>query len=408
MTENISQADFYQWPVTKELLATLKLAGIDARFVGGAVRDALLGRLVNDVDLASTTPPEEAMHALRHLGLKVLPTGIEHGTITIVLSGKPFELTTLRRDVECDGRHAVVAYTDSWHEDAKRRDFTINALYADSDGIVHDYVNGISDLKAKKLAFIGQADARIKEDALRILRLFRFQAQLNFSVDASLYEVCKKHVKLLNKVSIERISHECLKLLTASAPDQAWQAMFDYGIAGKIFDKQLSNRLDALVSAERKLATGNLTPVGRLALLAWMAGSRDAEDVQEMLKLSNAQTRLIARVLACTPHMKSDMSINEQRKWHYLLGSEIYRLCIAAAAAEQLAQHMERSQEHFARMISDSKQWMPPTFPIGGEDLKAKGFTQGEKMGEALRKLEQLWIDSGFELSKEDLLRKAS
>ena len=408
MTDNISGAAFFEWPATKQLLSAFKQADIDARFVGGCVRDALLGREVKDVDLASPTPPEEALHALQALDLHVIPTGIEHGTITIVVDGTSFELTTLRRDVDCDGRHAIVAYTDDWESDAKRRDFTINGLYASPSGVVYDYIGGRADLNAKRLQFIGDAQARIKEDGLRILRLFRFQAQLGFSVDPALYELSKKRSRYLGNISYERVRQELLRLLEATQPEPAWQALFDYGIANKLFGALLSNRLDVVCLAEQRLKTGSLLPIQRLALLAWLVPESHADELKAKLVLSNDHTKLIQRTLTYTPHIKADTSINEQRKWHYLLGGELYRLCVVAAAASVLEGHKDRSVEAFARMMSDASQWDPPTFPLSGADLIALGYEPGEAMGELLRKLEDGWIESGFALSKEELMKQAA
>lgn len=401
---NIANAAFYKWPETKQLLMHLDGAGIDARFVGGCVRDAILGREASDVDLASATPPEDVMHSLRKLDVKVLPTGIEHGTVTIIIGDKQFELTTLRRDVSCDGRHAVVAYTNEWPEDAARRDFTINALYADKDGGVYDYHDGLKDLRTRQLRFIGDAEKRIKEDALRILRLFRFQAQLGFDVEVELYELCKKKVKLLKPISAERISSETMKLLKAPKPTQAWEALFDYGIASKLYDGLLGRNISVVLEAERQLCGKPFSANERLILLAWLAEEHDAEELKAMLALSNAHTKYMERVLTYTPHMKANMSINEQRRLHYILGSDVYRLCIAAASASDLAGHLQRSQAGFIRMMQDATDWTPPNFEVKGEDLIALGHTPGEAMGKTLRELENKWIDSGFEMEKDALL----
>lgn len=400
---HIPQAAFLHWPETKALLAALAEAGIDARFVGGCVRDALLGREAVDVDLASATAPEDALHQLQALGIKVIPTGIEHGTITIVIQGKPFELTTLRHDVDCDGRHAIVAYTDSWEEDAKRRDFTINALYADASGAIYDYTDGQADLKRGTLRFIGDGEKRIKEDALRMLRLFRFQAQLGFSVDASLYALCKKHARMLSKISAERISQEIMKLLAAKQPQAAWQALFDYGVAEKCFGALLSPDLEHVMRVETQLKRAPLPAHHRLILLAHLASDPDVEVLKDTLKLSNQQAKQLSQVLTSTQQIEADASINQQRKWHYLLKTETFELCIIAAAT----QHPDSNLETFARMLNDAQHWTPPIFPIGGEDLIARGHTPGKAMGEALRTLEAKWMISGFELSKEALLSES-
>ena len=400
----LKQTGFLAWPTTLKLLETLNAANIEARFVGGCVRDTLLGRDVSDVDLATPTPPEEVLQQLRTLGIKALPTGIEHGTVTIIIDGKPFELTTLRHDVDCDGRHAIVAYTDDWAEDAKRRDFTINALYAAADGTIYDYTTGLKDIEAKQLRFIGDADARIKEDGLRILRLFRFQAQLGFSASEH-YDACKKQTKLLKHISAERIQTELLKLLGADDPSGAWQALFDTGIAGKLFSKQLSADMVAITNIENHMAIEQLPAEHRLALLALLSGHANADTLQTTLKLSNATTKLIKHVLLSADCIKTDMSVKEYRKWRYVLGTKIYILCVIAAAIETLKQNASAPLENFTRMLQDTKNWNLPKFPISGADLLTIGFTEGEMMGKALRNLENEWITSGFELSKDELLK---
>ena len=401
---SIASAPFLQWPATKELIATLQLAKINARFVGGCVRDALLDRAVHDVDLASPTEPDEALHLLQELGLHVIPTGIEHGTITIVMDGAHFELTTLRRDVDCDGRHAIVAYTDDWKADAKRRDFTINALYADMDSNVFDYHDGLTDLKSGDIKFIGEAKDRIKEDALRILRLFRFQAQLGFAVDDALYMQCKKSVRMLGKISAERICSETMKLLATPKPTAAWHALFDYTIAPKIYDDLLARPIELILQAEKHLLGAPLTAKERMALLALLAEYYEVDQLKSLLKLSNEQTKQIASVLEHTASITPDISLKEQRKWRYTLGENLYRLCVIGAASRELRGHTQRSLEPYLRMLEDAKNWQPPKFDISGTDLMALGYSEGAELGNMLKILESTWIDSGFEMNKGQLL----
>lgn len=402
--KDVTHAEFLRLPETQKLIELLKDAKIDARFVGGCVRDSLLGRKVHDVDLASQTTPEEVLRKLQPYGYKLVPTGIEHGTITIVIEGRAFEITTLRRDVDCDGRHAIVAYTEDWQQDAMRRDFTVNALYADFTGKIYDYADGVQDIEKRVLRFIGVAEQRIKEDALRILRLFRFYAQLDFSVDETMFEICKKRVKTLTKVSPERIHIEIMKLLASKDPCKAWTALHTWQIAEKIFGNMLSNDMASIVEVEKHLKLAALRPAQRLALLAFLAKDDDADQLKNKLKLSNDETKTIKRLFQFAPYISADMSINEQHKWQYLMGADNYILCITALAAQQYHQHHERSMTPYQRLVDEAKSWQAPRFEISGQDLIERGFAPGKEMGEKLKLLEAKWIESGFSLERDKLL----
>ena len=220
MSVVLPDAPWRHRPGLDNLLTALDAAGGKARYVGGAVRDGLLGLAVNDLDIATTLAPQDVLDRLKAAEIKAVPTGIDHGTITAVIAGWPVEITTLRRDVSTDGRRATVAYTDDWREDAARRDFTINALYADPlSGEIADYFGGVADLEARRLRFIGDADARIAEDHLRILRYFRFLARYgDDELDNMAYAACVSAANSLMALSRERIADELLKLLGVAAP----------------------------------------------------------------------------------------------------------------------------------------------------------------------------------------------
>ena len=239
-------------PPVQALLAALARGGIAARFVGGCVRDTVLRRPVKEIDIAVDKPPETVMRALEAADLRVVPTGLKHGTVTAIVKGRPFELTTLRRDVETDGRRAVVAFTDDWLEDAKRRDFTFNAMYADPDGTIWDPFDGRADLLAGRVRFIGDPDQRIAEDHLRILRFFRFHAWFGKPpLDGAGFDACRRNAGSLSSLSAERIAKELLRLLAAPAPADALEAMAEAGALDHWLPEYAGTaRLKALIARE--------------------------------------------------------------------------------------------------------------------------------------------------------------
>jgi len=285
-------------PAAARLFAALDAAGIAARFVGGCVRDAVLGRGIGDIDVAVTKPPEMVLLALRSAKLKAIPTGLKHGTVTAIVDGRTFELTTLRRDVETDGRHAVVAFTDDWLEDASRRDFTFNALYADRDGTLYDPFEGRADLAQHKVRFIGDPDQRIAEDRLRVLRFFRFHALYGAPpLDGPSYDACARHASALGNLSGERVAKEVLRLLSAADPADAIEAMADAGALDHwLPEYDGTTRLRALIARET-------APDGLRRLAAVLEGDADATAIGKRLKLSTQQALRLEIMLAAEPAM---------------------------------------------------------------------------------------------------------
>ena len=272
-------------PPVQALLAALARGGIAARFVGGCVRDSVLGRPVGEIDIAVDKPPETVMRALEAADLKVVPTGLKHGTVTAIVKGKPFELTTLRRDVETDGRRAVVAFTDDWRIDAERRDFTFNAMYADPDGTIWDPFDGRADLLAGRVRFIGDPDQRIAEDRLRVLRFFRFHAWFGKPpLDGAGFDACRRNAGALSSLSAERVAKEILRLLAAPAPSDALEAMAEAGALDHWLPEYAGDaRLKALIAREREDAPD---PLRRLAAIV----APPATAVAKRLKLSTQQS----------------------------------------------------------------------------------------------------------------------
>jgi poly(A) polymerase len=360
------------------LCDALGAAAGDSRFVGGIVRDTLVGIAAHDIDIATRLPPTDVMARLRAAGIKAVPTGIAHGTITAVLPDGPVEVTTLRRDVTTDGRHATIAYTDDWREDAARRDFTINALYADPvSGTVFDYFGGLSDLTARHVRFIGDPLKRIAEDHLRILRFFRFLARFGDAPDADALAACAKRANDLMALSRERIADELLKLLvTDRAPDIA-ALMITHGIFAPVLPEVTSAKRLGHVTAVEAAAGLAPDPVRRLAALL-PDDPALGEQIGARLKLSNAQRKRL--ISALTPETGAPHALG------YRLGIE--------GARDRLALHLPPTEATVA--IAGLREWEVPRLGISGGDLVAMGLSRGPDVARALRQIEDQWVAEGF------------
>jgi len=348
------------------------------RYVGGAVRDDLLGLPVSDVDLATRLRPDEVVERLQVAGIKAVPTGFDHGTVTAVSDGHPYEVTTLRRDVETFGRKAKVSFTDDWKEDAARRDFTINALMADpSTGEVFDYFGGLDDLRQRHVRFIGDPFERIAEDHLRILRFFRFHARFGQGEpDRAALEACTARSNDLMALSRERIADELLKLLAVDDPSPTVRVMLDRAILRPVLpeiEQSAVKHLKALVKAEHEAGI-DPDPLRRLVALL----PRDAEVAEAIaarLKLSNKARKRLA--CAAVADVESD-----PRATAYRYGS--------ACAVDRLLLSGRPSE---AREIAS---WTPPRLPIGGGALIKRGLPEGPVVSRTLRQIEDRWIAAGF------------
>jgi poly(A) polymerase len=373
--------DAKKWRKIRGVARLLDALGADGgltRYVGGAVRDELLGLPVNDVDLATRLRPEEVVERLEAARIKAVPTGIEHGTITAVSDGHALEVTTLRRDVSTDGRRAIVAYTDDWKEDAARRDFTINALFADpGTGELFDYFGGLADLKTRHIRFIGDPLQRIAEDHLRILRFFRFHARFGAGEpDGVALEACTARANDLMALSRERIADELLKLLAVSDPAPTVRIMLEREILRPVIpeiERERLDRLRALILAERQ---GNIEPDALRRLSALLPSDPAvAEDVAVRLRLSNkARKRLACAAI-------EDLSASPEAL-SYRVGT--------ACAVDRLLLAGDVEQ---ARAIAD---WAAPRLPISGGTLIARGLPEGPVVARTLRKIEDRWVDAGF------------
>jgi len=374
-------------PETRAVMSALG----EARFVGGAVRNTLLGRAVEDIDIATPLPPAEVVKRLEAAGIKAVPTGIDHGTITAVARGKPFEVTTLRRDVETDGRHAVVAFSTDWAEDAKRRDFTMNALYASADGDVLDTVGGVDDLKAGRVRFVGDPATRIREDYLRILRLFRFHAWYGKGeVDSDGLRAAASENAGLKSLSGERVQKEMLRLLEAPDPMPSLRAMAATRILGGVLPGALDlPRLERLVAID----TDNFfAPDGVLRLAALLSRS-EARTVADKLRLSNQQRDRLTDICGAQEKIVSYLSIKEVRKLLYLLGAARFKDRVFLKWAED-SRASNAIQWRALLALADS--WQRPRFPLTGQNVMAAGVPEGPLVGRILGEVEEWWIDSDF------------
>ena len=372
MAVTLPDAPWRRRPGLAELVATLGAGEDGARWVGGAVRDTLLGMPVADLDLATPLPPADVVRRLEAAGIKAVPTGIAHGTVTAVSHGSLVEVTTLRRDVSTDGRHAVVAFTDDWHEDAARRDFTINALYADpASGAITDYFGGLGDLAAHRVRFIGDPYRRIAEDHLRILRFFRFHARFGSQVDAAGLAACTARANDLMALSRERIAAELLKLLVAPGAVATVALMIDHGILRPVLPEIAdAARLAALAAAEADAGVAP-DPIRHLAALLPREPAV-GEAVAGRLKLPKAQRQRL--ILALTERGESP------REDAYRHGSDaaVDRLLLTGGDPLPLAG------------------WPIPRLPLTGGALVARGLDKGPFVARALRQVEDQWIAEGF------------
>lgn len=377
--------DYLANPALIAVIAALDDNADGARIVGGAVRDALLGLPVADIDIATKLLPDEVIRRLKSAGIKAIPTGLDHGTITAVSDHQNFEITTLRRDLATDGRRATIAFASEWQDDAARRDFTINALYADpKTGEVFDYFGGLADLKTRNIRFIGDAAARIAEDHLRILRYFRFLARfgVNDAIDPEAIDACKNAANSLMALSRERIAQELSRLLTLPDPRFATRLMIENGIFEPFLpelDTNAVQNFDRLVERQARYTIVPSLPARLLALLPHDAATADR--VAMRLKLSNRiRNDLADRMKEANPHS------DQIRALAYHIGT-------AAAQDTVLLRCADDEVEKCMDRLID---WDPPKFTLRGGHLVAKGLKAGPIIAHTLKAIEREWIDCEF------------
>ena len=380
-------------PALRAVFDALIRAGGRVLLVGGCVRNAVMGRKMSDYDLATTLKPDDVMLAAEKAGLKAIPTGYDHGTVTVVSHGRGFEVTTLRRDVQTDGRHADVEYTEDWGQDARRRDFTMNALYADLDGWVYDPIGGgVGDAQNGHVRFVGDPSARISEDYLRILRLFRFHAHYGrCEMDLDALVSCGKLAPHLASLSRERVTQELVKWLSAQNPIYTLNKSIEFNVLNGIsnFVPDLG-WMDRLISFE--IGQGYVDITARLYI--FLAG--DVNAAREILRLSNNEIKSLDLI---SDLIDDDYTLPEK-------GYETAYRHGVMAAVRAIILGATRASHPPPSYVHDLREWRPPTCPVSGRDLMARGMAQGPEMGITLRRLEDMWIASGFAMTRDDLLGK--
>jgi len=400
-------------PPTRSVFAALAAGGATVRFVGGCVRDAILGIAPADVDLATPEPPEAVMRRLTAARLKAVPTGIAHGTVTAVVPPATFQITTLRRDVATDGRHATVVFgadgsAESWAEDARRRDFTINALYADPDGTLHDFTGGRADLAAGIVRFIGDPAERVAEDYLRVLRFFRFHARFGKGApDAASLAACAAATGNLDRLSGERVRDELLKILALPNAAATLALMQQSRVLPALlpdacFDEATFSRLVDLQM--RIAAAGGIEPEvwPRLALLFLSGEPGMADTVADRLRLSNAQRLRVEGLLAPVPLNWADVEDEAAfRQALYRLGTERCRDHVLLAALADPSRYAIAEQR-----LADATAWRRPVFPLRGADLLALGFSPSPTISSLLKEIEAWWAADGFRADRETCLQR--
>lgn len=399
---SVAGETWFQDAALQRVMSLLNSDGGEARVAGGAVRNALMGLAVADVDIATTLRPEVVVERAKAAGIKAVPTGIEHGTVTLVVDGRGFEVTTLRRDIETNGRHAVVEFGTDWKADAERRDLTINALYADAEGEVIDLVEGLKDIETRTVRFIGDASQRIAEDHLRILRFFRFFAYYGSGrPNADGLRACARAKDMLSSLSAERVWTETKKLLGAPDPSRALLWMRQAGVLTAILpetEKWGIDGIHALVAAERALGW-KPEPLLRLAAILPPDIDRLAA-LSKRLRLSNADALKLQQWAATPvpPDEVTDVGFARSLYRNERQGM-IFRLKLALASVRAAAEEdpvAMRKSARLSQLLSKTEKYQKPVFPLSGGDVIAAGVPAGKRVGEILKELEEFWISRNF------------
>jgi poly(A) polymerase len=379
------------------LLAVLDRDGEEARVVGGAVRNTLIGAPPGDIDIATTALPREVMRRVAAAGFKAVPTGIEHGTITVVADGRPFEVTTLREDIETFGRHAKVAFGRDWRRDAERRDFTMNALSASRDGTIHDHVGGLADIAARRVRFIGEAARRIAEDYLRILRFFRFHAAYGRgALDPEGLAACIAARAGLEQLSRERVRMELIKLVLAEHAVPTLAVMTETGLLEQVLGgvPRLASFAN-MVKLEHGLVLAP-DPVRRLGALT-VSVIEDAERLRERLRLANAEQERLVSMADAWWRISSAWDEREGRVLLYRVGPERFtdRVLIAWTRAPEGA-----ADAGWRALATLPSRWSAPVFPLKAAHFIERGVARGPRLGAALAAAEEAWIAADFPLDR--------
>ena len=405
--------DWMTNPDIRAVIDAIEAGGGGIRFVGGCVRDALLHNEIKDVDLATTEHPEHVMRLLENAGLKAIPTGIEHGTVTAISGTRTYEITTLRRDVKPDGRRSEVDFTDDWKEDAGRRDFTFNTMSVSPDGIIYDYFNGLRDLTNRRIQFVGDAEKRVQEDHLRILRYFRFIAVLGMRIDDQYsYQKCIQHAPLLAKLSGERIRDELFKMLVSENRCDAIGLMVSSGVANHFLPEATpTNRLKRLMWLETsaiKVGSVGIDPVRRLASVV-ETDEAGARKIAERLRLSNAQRDHLITLVDPPWQATWEILDDDLRALLYRLEpARVIDLCLLewASVLTNTPRLPREQSEAWLRIINTADAWVAVDFPLRGRDALDLGLAEGPGIAELLNHIEDWWTSGGCRADRDACLRK--
>ncbi|MEX3011966.1 CCA tRNA nucleotidyltransferase [Hoeflea sp. TYP-13] len=411
---SIANAKWFASHRLHRVLDLLNADGGEARIVGGAVRNTLMGIPVGDIDIATTLRPQDVVARAKKAGIKSVPTGIDHGTVTLVVEGHPFEVTTLRVDVEADGRHATVAFGADWSIDAHRRDLTINGLYADADGKVIDLVGGLADIESKTVRFIGDPATRIEEDYLRILRFFRFFARYGEGrPDADGLRACARLKSGLEKLSAERVWSELKSLLAAPEPSRALLWMRQTGVLSTIVPESEKWGIDAVFGLVETGASLRWKPDPLLRLMAIVPNDPARIDAMAgRLRMSNAERKRLVG-WAQEPAVPEDLADSALKRLLYrgdarAIGDTMRLQLSARRTKAQTDDKALHDAAKLSRLIGVADDWTRPRFPVSGSDLLQAGVAEGPAIGDTLSALEEAWIESNFNLTQKQLLDRAS
>lgn len=407
---SVAHEDWFQQEALARIFALLNQDGEEVRVVGGAVRNSLMGLPVTDTDLATSWAPEQVVARAEAAGIRAVPTGIDHGTVTLVIDGRGFEITTLRHDAETDGRRAKVVFGSDWQIDAERRDFTINALYAGQDGSVIDLVGGLEDIESRTVRFIGDADARIAEDYLRVLRYFRFYAHYGAGrPDAAALKACARARDKLGTLSSERVWKELKTLLKAQDPGRALLWMRQSGVLSKVLPESEKWGIDSigpLIAGETAL---DWEPDPMLRLMAMVPPDADRmRGLSARLKMSRVEADRLVK-WAEAPVVAPTLAITalDRLLYRHGAGPLVDRLRLSLVSARSRTETDPSALTDAAghsRHLARAGAWERPAFPVAGADLIARGVTPGPEMGARLAVLEERWVESNFTLDKAALL----
>ncbi len=402
---SLAGAPWLTQAATQRLLGALADGGFEGRLVGGVVRNALLGLAITDIDIASTALPTDVMRLARAAGFDVVATGLDHGTVTVIANNHPFEVTTLRRDVSTDGRRATVAFTNDWTEDARRRDFTINALYCDAAGQVHDPLCGYRDIVARRVRFVGDAGQRIREDYLRILRFFRFSAQYATGpLDGEGLAACTRERYGLGGLSAERIRQEMVKLLVAPRAVSHLDAMQAHGVLSCVLPiAPRPGLLARIVAIEEGLGKDGAPGDAMLRLGAFGVDTvEDVERLAKRLRLSGGERDALGNAADAASRLERIPEPKSARRLVHRHGADDYRQLMLLSWARRL--EVATDNEAWRDMARLADRWKPPQLPVTGVDVLAQGVAAGPLVGQILRAAEARWVDDDFTTERHVLL----